>query len=532
MAVNLAGEVFYEKAAVDAREFIAGRMQLPEGVRAVGVHTRMATKGAKGWNRNNHPVLAGEALVIHNGVVDDDHLERDPGHPEVDTYALAVAAYHARERLEGETDRQHAARIAEEMAKVDGSAACVVGFIGQPTMVSMKLNGSPMYYATAHGVRIAASTRKAVEECADAMGLQLPGKTETVTTKDAKGVETSKTRTVENIQMAETGRVLSWHAGSHFMQKIDVPDRVMTKSWRTGNGYGTGYASGRYTSDGRWVNGEFVPWDDDEYVGGSYVRGGASTTSGTGSASGLRPVSQIVPADGYPTGTPQPGSVEGDALARKFRFWRRSQHGVKWARDNSTLAAAYDAVANRRDASNQSVPPFPTKSELAAMDADPLFTSGATTQPSAQSLLTPPPRDESDDDSGSSIDDFSVAEIEALTDAEWEEWLSTGSITTRREVRSSGATYEAIATRMLADPGIALDESACTSCAFDADHHHQHALDVPGELDHGVELQSADAVLCDQCDQPFLDGEPMMGTNDGVLCDDCYRTYAYEGAWD
>lgn len=493
MGVNLKGEVFYEKAAVDAREFIAARGSLPGNVRAIGVHTRMATKGAKGWNRNNHPVLAGEALVMHNGVVDDDEIERVVGNPEVDTYALAVAAWRERERLAGESNKAQAERITLGMAQVDGSAACIVALIGQPVLLSMKLNGSPLYYASANGVRICASTRTAIEKCADAMDLQLPGVTETITRKE-KGEDVTTTRTVEKIELAETGRVLSWHAGSHSMQKIEVPERVLPKSWSSAN-------YGRYGTAGRIVDGKWTRWDDDD----EYSLGHGHAGYSVGSAA-LRPVTQITAADGYPEGTPQPGSDAGDALARRFKFWRQSQHGMKWARENTTSAAAYDAVAGRRLQDNKT-PPFPTKSELVAMEADPLFTSGEATP---TGLLTPPARAESNGLGGAGIDDYSVAEIEQLTDEEWEEWLASGEITTRRDARAS-ETYEAIATRMLADPGIAL-------------------TDVPGEPDHGVVFDD-DPERCDLCDELFLEGEPRIITDDGVACDDCYRIYQFEGVW-
>lgn len=67
----------------------------------VGVHTRAATKGEPENNINNHPVIWGDVIVTHNGMIYNDDVikkavtfKQDPM-PEVDTAAIAAALNHA-----------------------------------------------------------------------------------------------------------------------------------------------------------------------------------------------------------------------------------------------------------------------------------------------------------------------------------------------------------------------------------------------------------------------------------------------------
>ncbi|MBN1260240.1 MAG: hypothetical protein JXB35_06125 [Anaerolineae bacterium] len=48
--------------------------RLNEETVAVLGHTRMPTKGSRWHNANNHPVVAGHVIGIHNGVIDNDDL--------------------------------------------------------------------------------------------------------------------------------------------------------------------------------------------------------------------------------------------------------------------------------------------------------------------------------------------------------------------------------------------------------------------------------------------------------------------------
>lgn len=240
MTISADGVVTTEKGAMRSKHFNDGRQPIPAGTRAIGVHTRMATQGHEGWMRNNHPVESGRALVIHNGMVFDDHLQRSPGDPEVDTFALAVAAAETAKRSPKETVQAHAERIAAALAEEEGSAAVLVAYHGTPGLISARLSGSPLYSAQSAGVRITASTSGAVVETFAALGLPLPSEDYTyeVTKKNKLG------RTVTNLHhgtrqrttMHAEGDVLTWYAGEHTAGAIELPAR-----WSYARPYGQSY---------------------------------------------------------------------------------------------------------------------------------------------------------------------------------------------------------------------------------------------------------------------------------------------------
>lgn len=214
MAIQADGRVFTQKAAVDGYDFALGRASLPKGTRAVGVHTRLATQGPKGWMRNNHPVECGKALVCHNGVVADEWLTRKQSEPEVDTFALSYLANAEFERGEGETLSAHAARIVTAMAQVEGSKAVQVAFRGQPLLISARITGSPLYFGeTNEGVVITASTVEAVKAAAKAMDLTF-WDVEQEVTKKVKGEDVTTTEKFLSIWDNNPGQWYAWEAGT------------------------------------------------------------------------------------------------------------------------------------------------------------------------------------------------------------------------------------------------------------------------------------------------------------------------------
>lgn len=230
MAINAGGIIHTEKAAVIAKHFNTGRQTIPTDTRAVAVHTRMATQGHEGWMRNNHPVQAGRALVIHNGMVWDDHLTRSPGDPEVDTFALAVAASETAKRAAKETIQAHAERICLALAEEEGSAAVQIAYHGTPGLISARLSGSPLYSAEAEGVRVSASTIDAVGSTFKALGIDLPQEKYTyqVTKKNKRGktVTNAHQGTRDATTCHAEGDVLVWHAGTHTSGHIEIPQSI------------------------------------------------------------------------------------------------------------------------------------------------------------------------------------------------------------------------------------------------------------------------------------------------------------------
>lgn len=228
LSVRADGRAHVQKAPLAAREFNAGRLRLPDNTRAVAVHTRFATQGSPGWNRNNHPVSANGALVIHNGVI-WENLRRKHGEPEVDTYALALAAARVPAKP-SESAQERAERIALALAQEEGSAAVCIGYRGWAGLITARLADSPLYVATVAGVRIAASTREAVLETAKALKLEIPSEpySYSVIVKKAKKGRPAKTRTATGtrkaITCAKEGTVLTWHAGTHTDGAITIPE--------------------------------------------------------------------------------------------------------------------------------------------------------------------------------------------------------------------------------------------------------------------------------------------------------------------
>lgn len=270
LAIGANGELAIQKAPCVAKDFTLGRIDIPIGTRAVAVHTRMATQGEAHWNRNNHPVQAGTAHVMHNGVVWESFgRKRTQGEPEVDTYALAVAAFTAATASAGKSIPERANAIADAMAQEDGSAAVHVAFEGHPTLITARLAGSPLYVAEAHGVRITASTRDAVKDAAKALGLALPNMTSSYIPKQSKrqkkkGITPNRVNYVtEAIDFAPEGTVLLWHAGTHTRDKITLPLPNYSKAWKT-------YAGGIGT------------WDDEDEAWYQEERAKGNTFSGTG----------------------------------------------------------------------------------------------------------------------------------------------------------------------------------------------------------------------------------------------------------
>ena len=66
------GDIWVEKAELEAREFVKHRTGLDKKVKTILLHTRAATKGDESNNLNNHPVINDNAVIIHNGHISND----------------------------------------------------------------------------------------------------------------------------------------------------------------------------------------------------------------------------------------------------------------------------------------------------------------------------------------------------------------------------------------------------------------------------------------------------------------------------
>lgn len=264
------GKSLVQKAPLAAAKFTADRVPAGSDTRAVMVHTRMATKGAKEWNRNNHPVAGPNgALVMHNGVVYDGHLRRKKGEPEVDTYSLALQVGNARKRHPNELAKTWAARVVREAQKVEGSQVLQIAFREKPIVISANIRSNPLYEATSDGVRVTASTYDSVQRTFDALGITVP--TEEYeqlvmgTGKRGKKQRESVKSVRELIFRCQPGDVLLWDAGVHseFTVGEAAPESALSRSYSGQHAAGA-YAAGKassgstYSSYGPPGTGSFV----------------------------------------------------------------------------------------------------------------------------------------------------------------------------------------------------------------------------------------------------------------------------------
>lgn len=88
------GDIWIEKAELKASEFIKHRTSLDKKVKSILLHTRYATQGHQSNLLNNHPIDYGNAVIIHNGHINnDDELFTDENldrKAEVDSEIIAA----------------------------------------------------------------------------------------------------------------------------------------------------------------------------------------------------------------------------------------------------------------------------------------------------------------------------------------------------------------------------------------------------------------------------------------------------------
>lgn len=240
------GQVGSQKAPVKALEFETERWKVPAATRAVAVHTRMATKGKPFWNQNNHPVTAGDGGVqlMHNGVVYDGHLDRRPGNPLVDTYALALAVDAVAKKKGSEGWLNYGERLVRACANISGSQCLQIAVRGYPVLVSAKVRTNPLFVCDVDDVRVTASTKAAVIDAIKALGLKVPTeKVEWETRR--KGKVRKHVIDQELIYAAEDGDVYVWGGGEHTEGWIESFAPQVTKPAPQ---YGGGYSSSHPTS--------------------------------------------------------------------------------------------------------------------------------------------------------------------------------------------------------------------------------------------------------------------------------------------
>ncbi len=163
--------VMVQKDALPARQFVP-HLEIPTNARNVILHTRAQTQGTHRNNDNNHPVITGGIVGVHNGGVwNDDSLFRKMGVTdrrigEVDTEAIFAAIAYGRE-IDPSTGKP---RLSDDLLDildaVNGSAAIAwlkVG--GDPEVMEVaRIQSSPLVWGqTRKGSFVFASTKEAID---------------------------------------------------------------------------------------------------------------------------------------------------------------------------------------------------------------------------------------------------------------------------------------------------------------------------------------------------------------------------------
>lgn len=108
----------------------------------VAVHARLATKGSPRDNKNNHPMFAGQAALVHNGIIRNDDFifdkEKMERHAETDS-----------DVLRGLVDKYGlTSKCLKAMSSLAGSAACIAFHPKYPKKVMICRSGNPLVLAS------------------------------------------------------------------------------------------------------------------------------------------------------------------------------------------------------------------------------------------------------------------------------------------------------------------------------------------------------------------------------------------------
>lgn len=159
VAISDDGVAEWQKAAVEASQFIRWRRGVPKGSQVVLAHTRFATQGHQGFMENNHPIRRGPYFIIHNGhVTNDSELFRTAERHrfgQVDSEAIAA-------RL---ASKQDLSLLGEVMSEIRGDAAVAAVDERDPTRLTVARGEySPLYVYDGNSIVIFCSLKDVIEK--------------------------------------------------------------------------------------------------------------------------------------------------------------------------------------------------------------------------------------------------------------------------------------------------------------------------------------------------------------------------------
>jgi hypothetical protein len=135
------------------------KVQIPSNVDWFVCHVRYATKGDPANNANNHPLLSGNIIGVHNGTLSGDwqkiidDVGRFDESAEVDSEAIFAAV--------------NKYGVVEGVKKINGNMVAVIAETGHPEVLNIARSyGRPLVYATtAAGSLIFASECCVIDAC-------------------------------------------------------------------------------------------------------------------------------------------------------------------------------------------------------------------------------------------------------------------------------------------------------------------------------------------------------------------------------
>lgn len=166
------GKLVLQKYDVKASDFVP-RLALDKRAPVAVLHTRLATQGSPSNNDNNHPIPARHITGVHNGMVSNDwelfaDIKGYKRQAQVDSEAIFATL--------SEVDESFTVKDALESIEARMALAWLDETDNHPDVLHLaRGDGSPLVVGQSHnGTLIFASTKKAVVNAAESVGLELP----------------------------------------------------------------------------------------------------------------------------------------------------------------------------------------------------------------------------------------------------------------------------------------------------------------------------------------------------------------------